>query len=116
MIDLICSRTCTTCRKAVALLDGKGIEYRYRDYVKNPLSEAEIREVLGHLGLRPRDVLRTKDRAFQELALTGEEPDAQLIAAMAQHPTLLQRPIGVLGDRAVVGRPPERLLELVAGS
>jgi arsenate reductase len=94
------------------LLDEKGIEYRYRDYVKNPLSEAEIRDVLTRLGLRPRDVLRKNDAAYKELGLTGDEPDAKLIAAMARHPTLLQRPIGVEGDRAVVGRPPERLLEL----
>jgi arsenate reductase len=97
------------------LLEEKGIEYRYRDYVKNPLTETEIRDVLARLDLRPRDVLRAKDSAFRELGLTGDEPDAQLIAAMARHPTLLQRPIGVAGDRAVVGRPPERLLELVRG-
>lgn len=94
------------------MLDEKGIPYRYRDYVKDPLSETEIRDVLKLLGLRPRDVLRAKDRAFGELGLTGDEPGDQLIAAMAQHPTLLQRPIGVQGKRAVVGRPPERLLEL----
>jgi arsenate reductase len=94
------------------LLDENGIEYRYRDYVKNPLSEAEIRDVLKLLGLRPRDVLRTKDPNVKELGLTGDEPDAQLIAAMAKHPTLLQRPIGIEGNRAVVGRPPERLLDL----
>jgi arsenate reductase len=95
------------------LLDEKGIEYRYRDYVKNPLSEAELRDVLGRLGLRPKDMLRSKDAAVQALGLTGNEPDEELVAAMARHPTLLQRPIGVAGDRAVVGRPPERLLELV---
>lgn len=95
------------------MLNEKGIPYRYRDYVKNPLSEAEIRDVLVLLGLRPKDMLRTKDPAVKELGLTGDEPDAQLIAAMAKHPTLLQRPIGVEGGRAVVGRPPERLLELV---
>lgn len=94
------------------MLDEKGIEYRYRDYVKNPLTEAEIRDVLTRLGLRPRDVLRKNDAAYKELGLTGDEPDAKLIAAMVQHPTLLQRPIGIEGDRAVVGRPPERLLEL----
>lgn len=95
------------------MLDEKGIPYRFRDYVKDPLTEAEIRDVLKLLGLRPKDVLRTKDPAVKELGLTGDEPDARLIAAMAKHPTLLQRPIGVVGDRAVVGRPPERLLELV---
>jgi arsenate reductase len=90
------------------LLNEKGIEYRYREYTREPLSETEIRDVLRKLGLHPRDVLRKND-----LGLTGEEPDDELIAAMARHPTLLQRPIGVVGERAVVGRPPERLLELV---
>jgi arsenate reductase len=94
------------------LLDEKSIPYRYRDYVKDPLTEAEIRDVLARLGLPPRDVLRAKDPAVKELGLTGDESDDELIAAMARHPTLLQRPIGVAGDRAVVGRPPERLLEL----
>jgi arsenate reductase len=92
------------------LLDEKGIAYRYRDYVREPLTEAEIRDVLARLDVPAREVLRRKDPAFQ--GLTGAEPDAELIAAMARHPTLLQRPIGVLGERAVVGRPPERLLEL----
>ena len=90
------------------MLNEKGIEYRYREYTREPLSEAEIRDVLRKLGLRPRDVLRKNDLGF-----TGEEPENDLIAAMARHPTLLQRPIGIAGDRAVVGRPPERLLELV---
>jgi arsenate reductase len=92
------------------LLNEKGIEYRYREYTREPLSETEIRDVLRKLGLRPRDVLRKNGLGF-----TGEEPDDKLISAMARHPTLLQRPIGVLGDRAVVGRPPERLLELISG-
>jgi arsenate reductase len=90
------------------LLNEKGIEHRYREYTREPLSETEIRDVLRKLGLRPRDVLRKNDLGF-----TGEEPDDGLIAAMARYPTLLQRPIGVAGERAVVGRPPERLLELV---
>jgi arsenate reductase (glutaredoxin) len=94
------------------LLEEKGIEYRFRDYVREPLSLEEIRDVLRRLGLRAGEVLRTKDPAFRELGLTGEEPDEVLIAAMARHPTLLQRPIGLAGGRAVIGRPPEKLLGL----
>lgn len=89
------------------MLDEKGIPYHYREYTREPLSEKEIRDVLRRLGLTARAVLRKND-----MGLTGDEPEAELIAAMARQPTLLQRPIGVLGDRAVVGRPPERLLEL----
>ena len=92
------------------MLDEKGIEYRYREYTQDPLSEKEIRDVLRKLGLPAKDVLRRKEA--REAGLTGEEPEAELIAAMARQPTLLQRPIGIVGGRAVVGRPPERLLEL----
>lgn len=95
------------------MLDEKGIEYRYRDYRKEPLSVTEIERVLRLLGMPAGAVLRRRDKAFKELALTGDEPDSALAEAMSAHPTLLQRPIGVIGDRAVVGRPPERLLELV---
>ncbi len=94
------------------MLDERGVEYRYREYTEKPLSEAELRRVLAGLGVGPREVLRRHDRAFKELALTGEEDAGTLIAHMATHPTLLQRPIGVLGERAVVGRPVAKLLEL----
>lgn len=111
MIDLICTRTCSTCRKAVDLLKAEGIAFTYREYTKDPLSEAEIRAVLAKLGLGPKDVLRARDAKAN--GLDGSEPDEALIQAMAATPRLLQRPIGILGDRAVVGRPVERLLELV---
>jgi len=94
------------------LLDERGIDYRYRDYKKTPLSEAEIREVLRRLDVAPAQVLRTRDPACKTLGLTGKETAERLVALMAVHPTLLQRPIGVRGDRAVIGRPPENLLDL----
>lgn len=94
------------------MLDERGIEYRYREYTKEPLTAAEIRKILKMLGATPHDLLRRKDKAFEELGLTGEESAKQLIEHMAAHPTLLQRPIGVAGKKAVVGRPVENLLEL----
>jgi arsenate reductase len=95
------------------LLDEHGVEYRYREYRKEPLSVDELRELIGKLGLAAAELLRRRDRAFKVLELSGEEGDEALIGHMAEHPTLLQRPIGVRGERAVVGRPVERLLELV---
>ena len=94
------------------MLDEKKIAYRYREYTEEPLSAGEIKTLLGQLGLGPKELLRKNDKAFKENGLTGKESDAKLIQLMAQHPTLLQRPIGIKGKRAVVGRPPERLLEL----
>ncbi len=95
------------------MLNEKGIGYRYREYTEEPLSEEEIKEVLSMLGMPPGKVLRRNDPAFREQGLTGNEPDRVLIRKMAEHPTLLQRPIGVLGDKAVLGRPPELLLSLI---
>jgi arsenate reductase (glutaredoxin) len=94
------------------LLDEKAIPYRYREYTREPLTEGEIREILRLLGLSARDLLRTKDPAYATLGLAGEVSDDELIHAMARHPTLVQRPIGRRPGKAVLGRPPERLLEL----
>ena len=95
------------------MLDQRGIKYRYREYTEEPLSKAEITKVLASLGMRPSQVLRKNDKAYADNGLTGSEPDAKLIALLAKHPTLLQRPIGVNGNKAVIGRPPENLLEIV---
>jgi len=95
------------------LLNEKGAEFRYREYTQEPLSAAEIREVLGKLGVGPKAVLRKRDAAYKAAGLTGDESDEALIAHMAEHPTLLQRPIGVLGEEAALGRPVENLLALL---
>ncbi|MFT5430344.1 MAG: arsenate reductase [Myxococcota bacterium] len=94
------------------LLKAEGVEYHYREYTKEPLTEAEIRQVLAQLDVPIKTVFRKNDKANKELGLTGDEPTDELIAKMAAHPTLLQRPIGVLNGQAIVGRPVERLLEL----
>lgn len=94
------------------MLDEKGVKYRYREYTEEPLSLAELKEVFAKLGLKPSDLVRKNDKAYKELGLTKDVTDAALLKHMAKHPTLLQRPIGVKGDKAVVGRPIENLLEL----
>ena len=93
------------------MLKERGAEFRYREYKKDTLSADEIRAVLSKLGMTARDVLRKRDAS--KLGLTGQESDAQLIDLMAEHPGLLQRPIGVRGDRATLGRPVENLLALL---
>ena len=92
------------------MLNEHQMPFRYREYKKELLTAEEIRAVLGKLGMTARDVLRKRDA--NKLGLLGTESDAQLIALMAEHPTLLQRPIGVLGEKAALGRPVENLLAL----
>ena len=94
------------------MLNDQGIQYRYREYTQEPLSATELKKILKQLGLKAGQILRKRDAANRELGLTGKEPEATLIKAMAAHPTLIERPIGVLGGRAALGRPVENLLKL----
>ena len=94
------------------MLNEHGVAFRYREYRKEPLNREELTSLLQKLDLTAGEVLRVRDRANQELGLTGDEPQEKLINAMAEHPTLLQRPIGVTAQSAVLGRPVERLLTL----
>ena len=93
------------------MLKDRGLEYRYREYTKEPLSAEELRDVFAKLGVPPKALLRSRDAKKE--GLTGDEGDDALIAAMAANPNLLQRPIFVLGSKAVVGRPVERLDEIL---
>ena len=93
------------------MLQEHGVTHTYREYTKDPLTVDELRVLFQQLGQGPRDVLRARDA--KKAGLTGDETDDALIALMADNPRLLQRPIGVRGDRAVVGRPVEDLLTLL---
>ena len=106
--------TCTTCRNLATLLTERGIDFERVNYHVDPLPEDKIRELLAKAGARPADVLRTKEPVYAELALADREADDdELIALMVEHPQLLQRPIVERDDRAVLARPPERVLELL---
>ena len=93
------------------MLKDRDIPHRYREYTKEPLSEAEIRDILRMLGVPPGALFRKRDG--NGLGLTGDEPDDVLVTAMAENPTLIQRPIGVLNGKAAMGRPVENLLTLL---
>ena len=95
------------------MLNERGVEFTYREYTREPLSAAEIRAVLRKLKMSAADVLRKRDAKKVGLDLAGDEGDDVLIAHMAEHPTLLQRPIAVQGRRAELGRPAENILRLL---
>lgn len=106
--------TCTTCRKAFALLEENGIEFGKVNYFIDELSAAKIAELLDKMGITPRELLRPKDPLFKELGLKeSEHTDVELIQLMADNPGLIQRPIAEKGAKAVLGRPIERILEIV---
>ena len=102
---------CSKSRQALALLQERGIEPRIVEYLKTPPDAAELKRLLALLGLKPRDLLRAKEAA--EAGLDAAMSDAALIAGIVAHPAVLERPVFVHRGRAVIGRPPEKVLELL---
>ena len=103
--------TCSTCRRLFELLTDRGVDFERVDYHVEPLPEEKIRALLRKAGLSASEAARTKEPLYAELAADASEDE--LIALMAEHPQLLQRPIVERGDRAVLARPVERVLELL---
>tara|TARA_A100001037_G_scaffold40308_1_gene31367 strand:+ start:4559 stop:4855 length:297 start_codon:yes stop_codon:yes gene_type:complete len=97
----------------VQLLEEEGLNFDRVNYFLDPLDEITLREILSKAGLSPRDVIRTRDRVYSELNLDSDDlSDDVLLAALVEYPSLLQRPIVVRGDRAVLGRPIENVRAL----
>ena len=104
---------CSKSRGAEALLAERGVPVERVQYLDEPPSRAEVERVLGLLGTDdPRVLMRTGEPLYAELGLADAGRD-ELLDALAAHPSLIERPVVVRGDRAVVARPPERLLELL---
>ncbi|MBI1373013.1 MAG: arsenate reductase (glutaredoxin) [Phycisphaera sp.] len=105
---------CTKSRQTLDLLREQGVEPDIVRYLDAPPDADTLRDLLTKLGLAPMDIIRRKEAAFAELRLAdkADDPDA-LIDAMVAHPILIERPIVVKGKRARLGRPPEKVLELL---
>jgi arsenate reductase len=104
---------CSKCRTVSGILAEREVEAEVVEYLEAPPDRAALERLLGLLGTDdPSVIVRRDEPAFTELGLEGAGRDA-LLDAVAAHPELLQRPIVVIGDRAVVARPPERVLELL---
>lgn len=104
---------CSNCQTLRGILEERGLEARYVGYLEQAPSREEIERVMGLLGFDdPRGMIRAKEPVYAELGLDSATPD-ELLDAMAAHPILIQRPIVILGERAVIARPPERVLELL---
>ena len=104
---------CSKSRGAYEILQERGIDAEVVKYLDEAPSRAELERVLGLLGTDdPTAIARTGEDRWKELGLAGADRDA-VLDAMAANPILIERPIVIKGDRAVVGRPPERVLELL---
>jgi len=104
---------CSKSREALKILEEKGVDHEVFKYLDNNPSYEEICAILKKLGMSARELMRTKEAIYKELDLASIEDEKILIHAMVENPKLIERPIIIKGDKAVVARPMENLLELL---
>ena len=115
MVTIYHNPRCSKSRQTLALLQENGVEPEQVLYLDNPPSADELVALLKKLGISARELLRKGEEAYKSEGLADKSlSEDDLVAAMCTHPKLIERPIVVKGNRAVLGRPPENVLELLA--
>lgn len=105
---------CSKSRQTLALIEARGITPQQIRYLESPPTVTELKTLLGKLGISARELLRTGEEEYRALGLSDASlPEDTLLRAMTENPRLIQRPIVVHGDRAVLGRPPENVEQLL---
>jgi arsenate reductase len=104
---------CSKCREVRTILEGRGVSATYREYLTAAPPRDELVRVMRLLGIDdPRKMMRTGDALYEELGLSSASHDA-LLDAMVSHPRLIERPIVIVGSRAVIARPPQRVEDIL---
>ncbi len=113
MIHIYYNSGCSKCNSAVCILEESGKDFETIEYLKTPPSKQELENLIKMLGIEPFELLRKSEpifvEKFENKSLTGEE----CIQAMLDYPILIERPIVIIGEKAVICRPPEKLLEFL---
>ncbi|QNN23252.1 arsenate reductase (glutaredoxin) [Planctomycetales bacterium ZRK34] len=105
---------CSKSRQTLALLRERDIEPRVVEYLNHPPTAVQLKKIIKQLGMPAKDIIRRREKPFAELKLSEKlDDDAALIAAMVEHPILIERPIVVTDKGARIGRPPESVLEVL---
>mgnify|MGYP001822131370 FL=1 len=106
---------CSKSRQTKAILDDQGLDYDVIEYLQQPPTAAELKMILGMLGKKPVEIIRSGEKLFKELGLSkkDERPDDEWVQIMVDNPLLIERPIVVKGGKAAMGRPPEDVLNIL---
>ena len=107
MVTIWHNPRCSKSRQANTLLEENGVETKVYKYLDAEITEKDLKDILKKLGMAPRELMRTKEAIYKELNLKAVEDENALIKAMVENPKLIERPIIVKDDKAVVGRPLE---------
>lgn len=113
MIEIYHNPRCTKSRETLQLLESKGIAPKVIEYLKDIPTEKELKGILKKLGIKATDLLRKNETIFKELYKGKELSEDEWIKAMIQHPKLIERPIVINGQKAALGRPPEKVLDIL---
>jgi len=106
---------CSKSRQTLQILEQHQCRPEIVEYLENPPDPQELKRIIDLLGVTARDLMRTTEPVYRDADLDDDSLDEdEIIEAICEYPELLQRPIVVLGDKAVIGRPPERVLEIIA--
>ncbi len=104
---------CSTSRATLKLLQDRGLKVAQRRYLDDPPTEVELRDALALLGIPAIALVRRKEPDYRAAGLTQDSPDERIIAAMAAHPRLIERPVVFADGKAALGRPPEAVLAIL---
>jgi arsenate reductase len=106
--------TCTPCRQVYNALKESGVDFEAVNYYLEPIPKAKLKELLGKMGMKAKDLLRTKEDVYKELKLADKNlSEDEVVDLMVKHPDLIQRPIVEKGSKAILARPAERLKEIL---
>ena len=112
-VDVWFNPRCSKCRTAQGILEERGVDATYVRYLEQAPSRADLERVMDLLGIDdPRAMMRTGEQEYKDLGLADADRD-RLLDAMAEHPILIERPIVIKGDKAVIARPPEKVLDIL---
>ena len=107
--------SCSKSRETLQILEDRNCTPEIIEYLENPPSEQELRNIIALLGVSARDLLRTTEPVYRDAELDDDSlGEDEIIEAICEYPALLQRPIVIMGDKAVIGRPPVKVLDILA--
>lgn len=104
---------CSKSRQGLHILEDKGLDFEIVQYLKNPPTKNELKDIIKKLGIKPIDLVRKNEKIWKENYKGKELRDDEIIQAMVAHPKLMERPIVINDDKAVLGRPPENILKII---
>ncbi|PNQ72899.1 arsenate reductase (glutaredoxin) [Hanstruepera neustonica] len=113
MITIYHNNRCRKSREGLGILERSGKPFEIRKYLEDTLSESELKNLLSKLGIKPIDLVRKNETIWKESFKNKDLTDAQVIKAMVDNPKLIERPVVINGNKATIGRPPEKILEII---